>query len=73
MQWTNDGNHIKIEEVTDVDIGSVTIISSSLRFSDLPIEFREQIAKTDVAATRNLIALVDQWARKKGYVLNTEA
>ena len=69
MRFEKDGNYIEVSEALSANKGRqiVCIVESSLSFDKLPINFREQISKSDSTGVNNLKESVSLWAKKNGY------
>lgn len=73
MRWENGSKFIAIESALSTECeGGILLVSSSLDWSTLPLEFKEQVRKSDFHQCEVLRNLVANWARSHGF-LPTEA
>lgn len=69
MRWEKESQFIEIEKAWSVDTNShVLIVSSSIPWVDLPIEFREQVPVADEVRLAALNEAVSEWAEHNSYV-----
>ena len=68
MDWKRGKDRLAIERATSVDRNyDVLIVSSSLAWQELPIEFKEQVSVSDGVACARLQQTVNDWAAKNGF------
>jgi hypothetical protein len=70
MKWEKGKDFVRIVSgISANSKGEVWYVESSLGFENLPIEWRNQVPKTDEQAYEKLEASVSSWAERHGYQL----
>ncbi len=69
FRWEKGDRFVEIEECHSVDINAPALIVSSNAFHPhMPVQWREQVPRSDKQACDQLIESVRQWAEEHGFV-----
>lgn len=69
MRWEKGSQFIAIESALSTEIeAEVHLVSSNLDWSKLPLEFKEQVRKSDSLQCEGLRNDVANWARAHGFL-----
>jgi len=68
MRYEKEDQYIEVSETISANYGEACFVDSNLGDLQLPIEFREQIPKSEKDKIENLKRSVLDWASRNGFV-----